>query len=90
VKIKLHQNVEGHVAGDEIEVPEDRAEWYVTNGYASVEDAEKQAQWSNQMGTTPDKELTSPGVREAQDAREAKSAETTDQGATARRSSKSK
>lgn len=67
MKIKLHQNVEGHVAGDEIEVTEDRAEWYVTNGYASTDDTEKQSKWANQMGTTPDKELTAPGVREAQD-----------------------
>lgn len=56
MRIKLHSPVEGHQVGDVVEVEDGRAEWLVTNGYASTEDAEKQAAWANQMGTTPDKD----------------------------------
>lgn len=37
MKVRLHQDVEGHKANDEIDVSEDRAEWLVKQGYASIE-----------------------------------------------------
>lgn len=37
MKVKLHQDVEGHKRDDEIEVDEARANWLVSQGYASIE-----------------------------------------------------
>jgi|SRR5918999_3693914 hypothetical protein len=37
MKVKLHQDVEGHQANDTIDVDEAKAEWLVSQGYASIE-----------------------------------------------------
>lgn len=36
MRIKLHDDVEGHKSGETVDVPEERAKWYLANGYASA------------------------------------------------------
>jgi hypothetical protein len=35
MRLKLHDDVEGHKSGETVEVPEERAKWLLENGYAS-------------------------------------------------------
>jgi hypothetical protein len=35
MRIKLHDDVEGHKSGETVDVPEERAKWYLAKGYAS-------------------------------------------------------
>lgn len=35
MRIKLHDDVEGHKSGETVDVPESRAKWLLENGYAS-------------------------------------------------------
>lgn len=36
MRLKLHDDVEGHKSGETVDVPEERAKWYLVNGYASA------------------------------------------------------
>ena len=36
MRIKLHDDVEGHKSGETVDVEETRAKWYLANGYASA------------------------------------------------------
>lgn len=38
MRIKLHDDIEGHKSGETVDVPKERAEWYLVNGYASHAD----------------------------------------------------
>lgn len=38
MRITLHDDIEGHKSGETIDVAEDRAKWYLANGYASAAD----------------------------------------------------
>lgn len=38
MRIKLHDDVEGHKSGETVDVPEERAKYYLANGYASAPD----------------------------------------------------
>lgn len=35
MRLKLHDDVEGHKSGETVDVPEERAKWLLANGYAS-------------------------------------------------------
>lgn len=36
MRIKLHDDIEGHKSGETVDVPKDRADYYLVNGYASA------------------------------------------------------
>ena len=36
MRVKLHDDVEGHKSGETVDVPDERAKWLVANGYAST------------------------------------------------------
>lgn len=36
MRIKLHDDIEGHKSGETVDVPEERAKFYLANGYASA------------------------------------------------------
>lgn len=64
MKVTLHQAVRGGAVGDQPEMSEKEAEWYVTNGYASVDDPELQKKWAPTGGRTAAPRDTDPTLAE--------------------------
>lgn len=60
MRIKLHDDVEGHKAGESIDVTKARGEWLLVNGYASAEDYDDDKNPST--GVPASKDQTDPKV----------------------------